>query len=91
MLKELEVWLPPWSEMVGIYDGIGIEEDFTHVKINGKVISSKNGTKEATLLQQCLNEKMIGRKIGVLRTNLPDKPILIRMIDQKGAAKIERS
>jgi len=82
VLKELEVWLPPWSEMVGVYDGIIIEEDFTHVKINGKVISFKNGTKEATLLQQYLNEKMIGRKIRILRTDLPDKPILIRLIDQ---------
>lgn len=80
MPEKQETWLAPFSEIVGTYNGLVIKDHFTHVKINGYVISFPNGTKEATLLQQFFNENMVGRKIGVLRTDLLDKPLLIRLI-----------
>lgn len=80
--RENEPHLTPWSEVVVIYNGLVIEEHFTRVKINGNMISFPNGSKEATLLQQFLKENMVGRNIGILRTDLPDKPHLIRLIDR---------
>jgi len=78
--EEQEVRLVSWSEIVGTYNGLVIAEHFTRVRINGNIISFPNGTEEATLLQQFLNESMVGRRVGVLRADLPDKPLLIRLI-----------
>lgn len=75
-----EIKLNIWSEVVGTDDGLVIEENFTHLRINSSVISFPNGTKEATLVRQFFNENMVGRKIGVLRTDLADKPLLFRIV-----------
>jgi len=85
--EKQKTWLPSFSEIVGMFNGLVIEGEFTHVKIDDDVLSFQNETQEAAFLKQFLTDNIVGKKIGILRTDNPDKPILIRMIDQKRSSK----
>lgn len=69
-----------WMELTGKLCGISRDEHFTHVRIEHWMLSFPNGSEEADLLRQKL-AKAVGKKIGVLRTDLPDNPLLVRVID----------
>lgn len=75
-----QIRLALWAELIGPYGGFVIDGHYIRVRIDDNVVSFVIGSEEAILLQQILNDNMIGRKIGILKTDLIDKPVLIRLI-----------
>lgn len=81
--------LVPWSEVIGTYHGFYVDVGHIYVRVGKRVVAFPDGSREATLVRKTLNERMVGRKIGILRTeDLPDRPVLIRVVikalDQAG-------
>jgi len=70
-----------WSELIGTYKGYVIDDQCIHVRIDDNVVSFVIGSEEESSLQQILSDNMLGRKIGILKTDLIDRPLLIRLID----------
>jgi hypothetical protein len=68
--------LSPWEEACGRL--LGIAEDYPYMLLDFGKFKVILGSAEANLMKTQLNEELIGKQISVLRTDLPDKPILVR-------------
>lgn len=78
-----EIYLQPWEEIVGTLKKIKVENNQTTAVIRcnkqlNLAISYLNGTREAEILQ-ALN-KLLGKKVAILRTDMSEKPILVRTV-----------
>jgi hypothetical protein len=71
--------LPPWSEIVGTLQGVFADDLFIHVKINGNLLSFAKELRESEIIQTKL-KPLIGRKVGILKTDSVDNPLCIRLI-----------
>lgn len=80
MTQVSRIQLALWSELIGTYRGFVIDGHCIHVRIDDNVISFVIGTEEASLLQQFLSDDIVGRRIGILKTDLLDRPLRIRLI-----------
>jgi hypothetical protein len=76
-----EVYLLPWCEFVGIYRGLFIKDDRIHLTISDNILSFLKDSVEAKVVQERLNDFLVGRKIAILRTDEPEKPLCIRLVD----------
>jgi len=75
-VKEFHVGV--WEEIIGEFGGISENDHFIFLRIGNKVLSFKKGSIEAKNIQENLNAKYVG-KISVLLTDIPKKPLLIRL------------
>lgn len=85
MLAETEVGLlhlTPWVEVVGTYHGSHVDGYHIYVRVGKRAVAFPDDSMEAALVRKTLNEKMVGRKIGILKSGLPGKPLLVRLISQ---------
>jgi hypothetical protein len=85
LTKQKELHLQPWQEIVGTLKEIKTNEETTTAIITCTQhtdcsISYSNGTKEAETLQTLQNSK--GQKIAILRTDIPEKPILTQRLER---------
>jgi hypothetical protein len=85
LTKQKELHLQPWQEIVGTLKEIKTNEETTTAIVmctqnTDHVIIYPNQTKEAEVLQTLKN--LQGQKVAILRTDLPDKPILIRSLEE---------
>ena len=81
LTKQKELHLKPWEEIVGTLKEVKTDGETTTATITcthntDYSISYPNGTKEGETLQTLQNLK--GQKVAILKTDLPEKPILIR-------------
>ena len=76
-----ETHLRPWFELIGTYNGLEIDEYFVYIKIDDKVVSFSKDSEEALYVQEKLDSSVVGRKIGVLKTDLQEKLVRIRLVD----------
>ena len=91
LVKEVElkvIVLCFWEEVIGIYLGTEITEIFINIHLkyfNEKhvKITFPRESKEEKILSSSLNTNLIGKKIGILKTNIPSKPIIIRVFDNE--------
>jgi len=72
-------YLEPWMELVGSLRELSHDDKFTYIKIGDAVLSFINGSQEAELLTQKLH-KCVGERVGILKTDLSDNPLLLRLI-----------
>jgi hypothetical protein len=70
--------LRPWEDACGRL--IGIAEDYPYLVLDFGKFRVILGSKEADSIREKVDEEMIGKRISVLRTDLPDKPLLVREI-----------
>jgi len=77
--KMKKIHLSPWTELCGKLLGISTNDYLVNVKIGDRVISFQHGSHEAKLVKQNL-VKLVGKKVGVLKTDLPEKPLVIRVL-----------
>jgi len=78
------LYLPVWQEIVGVFQGTSVDQHTIYVRINQRVLAFHNGSREATYARDRLTSIRVGTKIAILRTDLPNKPLLIRQIlDEK--------
>lgn len=75
-----EVHLQIWSEVVGTYKGLFVTDYDLQVRISNEVLSFPKDSDEALYVQENLGG-VIGRKIGILKTDVPEKPLCIRLVD----------
>jgi len=80
LTKHKELHLQPWQEIIGTLKELKLDEKTTTAIITctqntDYVITYPNRTKEAETLQTLKN--LQGQKIAILKTDFPEKPILI--------------
>lgn len=71
--------LTPWTEVVGTFQGFSVEWPFIYVKVGDKILQLPNESSLALYFQENC-DRLIGAEVGVLKTDLPEKPFLIRLI-----------
>lgn len=81
--QQKEVLLAFWMEVIGVYDGHHVNNDFVSVRIGDKLLSFPRQSIEAEIIQNQLKHELIGRKIALLRTDNPATPLLIRIIENE--------
>jgi hypothetical protein len=74
-----EVRLEPWTEITGKLIAVSSDDKFIHVKIGDKMLSIARESLESEIIQAKLTT-MLGRKIGILKTDFADNPLCIRLI-----------
>lgn len=77
-----ETQLEPWQEAIGNFEALKISEDkvtltLTHTVKNLAITFPKEAPEAQTLLQALKNTQK-GTKIAILKTDIPEKPIIIR-------------
>ena len=77
-----------WYEIVGEFRGISSDNDFIHLKIGERVLSFLKNTVEARYTQERLDTCVVGQRIGILRTDLFETPILIRLVESASEQSI---
>jgi hypothetical protein len=80
--KNQSIHLPPWSELVGTFEGLSIDQDFIYVKVSESSLALQNESDEAAYVQKRLENSIVGRKIAILRTDMPGKPLLVRLVSE---------
>jgi hypothetical protein len=74
------IWLDLWDEFVGVLKGLGKDDSTFRVSFEGCRLIFNLDSEEAKIAQKILHHNLIGQKIGLLRTDIPGKPILVRII-----------
>jgi len=70
-----------WEEAVGIFRGLGIEGDVLKVTFNDSdVIPFFINSPESEILKSKLGDQCIGKKVSILRTDIDEKAILVRIL-----------
>ena len=77
-----EVYLPPWSEVVGLFHGLRDEEPFTFIMIGEKSIVFPKDSIEAELARRQLNSGLLKQKIAILRTDPDTGHLLVRVVEK---------
>ena len=72
--------LPFWSEFVGVFKGPYKDQNYTYIKMKEGSLLFRNESNETTYVREKLNNNIIGRKIAILRTDVPGEPLLIRLV-----------
>ena len=79
---------PSFEEYVGIFERLEVENSHLVVFLSCasgnclKLIFTADSP-EANLLRNRLNERLVGRKLGILKTDDPQWPILVRTIKSR--------
>jgi hypothetical protein len=90
LTKQKELHLQPWQEIIGTLkelktDGETTTAILTCTHNTDYSISYPNGTKEAETLQTLKN--LQGEKIVILKTDLPEKPLLIQCLERNDGSQ----
>jgi hypothetical protein len=67
-------------EIIGTLQHLSKDESHVHLRIGNRLLSFRNETKESDAILKNLSKEMLGKKIGILLTDLPNEPIIVRII-----------
>lgn len=84
MTEREEIRLREWEELIGTFRGIVKKEFGISICIEDSKLVLHPDSVEATMAEEQLDGVHMGTKIALLRTDIPEKPILIR-IDGRSA------
>lgn len=73
------VVLSVWSEYKGICEGYVINETSIHIHIEDKVVNICKTEAIVTLLG---SQDIVGKRIGIIRTDIPNKDYLLRLLEE---------
>lgn len=73
------VVLSIWSEIKGICKGYEIKESSIYIFIEEKVI---NISKNETIVVLLKRQNVVGKRIGILRTDISNKNYLFRLLEE---------
>jgi len=90
LTKQKQLTLQPWDEITGLLKAVKIDNQTTTAFITCTqhtdfVISYPNETKEAQNLQTL--KQLVGQKVKIIRTDIPEKPLLINVLRNNGGGK----
>lgn len=87
-----EMRLKIWEEIIGCCVRFEVKRDQVAVILRAcgqnVQIAYERNSKEEIILRR-FGRKPIGRKVGILRTDIPSKPIVVRIIPKKKSASSE--
>lgn len=72
--------LAPWEEACGVLQHVIDDEPLTFLDF-GKFRVQLSSTEIASIREQL--KKMIGRRISILKTDIHDEPILMRIVEDE--------
>jgi len=75
--------LPPWSEIVGTIQAVFVDDLSVQVKVDEHLLSFAYGSREFYIVLTKV-KPLIGRKVGILKTDSADNPLCIRLITNGG-------
>jgi len=78
---EAELHLALWCEIVGPLEGLHVDDYHVYVKIGDKMLPFTKGSKEAEIILEKLSQCPSGTKIGVLKTDISENPLLVLVIE----------
>jgi len=81
--QENDLHLAPWCEVIGTFGGCITNDNFLYIKINGSLFAFPRESDEALNVREKLDENLVGKKVGILRTDEPARPLLIRFIENE--------
>ena len=87
LANENLLFLESWMEIIGTLHKISEDDYFLYLGIDNKVLEFRKGSKQTLCILNRLDDSWIGQNIAILRTDLPDKPILIRRINHGASTK----
>ena len=71
---------PLWNEVVGVFHRVFADDTHLYVEIGNRLLSFSNESIESNIARKELCHELIGCKIGILLTDLPNEPIIVRII-----------
>lgn len=81
--SQLPAITPPlWAEAIGVFNGLSSDDSRIYIKIGNKTLCLPIASIESEAALDNLHRGLIGRKIGLLRTDEPMKPLVVRLIDR---------
>lgn len=78
--EDKEIRLVLWSEVIGMFGGCFSDNHFIRLKINEKLLAFPKESKEAEVILKKLDDSLLGKWIGILKTDLPKKSLVIRVL-----------
>jgi hypothetical protein len=78
MSEASEIRLEAWQEVIGTFRGIAKEDFRTTVLLGNSRVIFYPESAEAKMIEEQLNGRLIGEKIAILRTDIPEKPVIVR-------------
>lgn len=88
--QENELHLAPWCEVIGTFGGCITKDNFLYIKINGSLFVFPRESDEALYVREKLDENLVGKKVGILRTDEPARPLLIRALKMRLGRDVHR-
>lgn len=70
----------PWVELVGIVRFGSKDRSYAYVEIENRLLRVNQGKPEMDTILGAICDMKIGKKVGILFTDLPDKPVVVRAI-----------
>ena len=74
-------FLEQWMEIRGKLNKISKDDYDLYLDIDNKVLAFKKESTEALIIQNRLDDSWIGKNVAILRTDIPQKPLVFRIID----------
>jgi agmatine/peptidylarginine deiminase len=77
--------LKPWDEVVATFDGLQTTDENVTLKLSIKkeiILSYPKSDKEAETIINTLGNMVRGTKIAILATDIPEKPLLVRILNE---------
>ncbi|MBU2565381.1 MAG: hypothetical protein KJ886_02580 [Candidatus Thermoplasmatota archaeon] len=72
-----------WEECIGRFMGMDVNSEnvVVHVQINSKNVDLDFDISVLEVLRNALGNCENGKRIGILRTDIPEKPVLVKFLD----------
>lgn len=83
--------LAPWQECIGVFKGKSdlCTQFILTLLANGKELQLLfHNPKEIETLRETMGDLRVGENIGILKTDLPSKPLLIKKINLQDDKKV---
>jgi len=74
------IYLKPWMEIRGKLHKISEDDSHIYLSIGNKVIEFRKESDEGSYIKYKLNGDFVGKEIAILKTDIPKKPLIIRVI-----------
>jgi adenylate kinase family enzyme len=84
-IQQQKTELKPWEEAVATFEDLQTTDENVTLKLSTKkeiIISYPKNSKEAETITQTLTNIPKGTKIAILATDIPEKPLLVRIFNK---------
>ena len=72
-----------WTELIGPYLDTYTIDRLTYFKIGKKTLVFESNSKETMILRNQLKNDLVNQIVGILRTDYPEAPLIVRIIKEE--------